>query len=255
MAESTVTIGGHQEVHVGVFKVDRRGLLTGSIQRHRKEAKNEITAALLRLDAAPSDIIALPCVGVERSWDAQSKHGVYTYTMEGLTGEPSDNETTFELDITMEEVGIEAHPNLKEIEEKYGTFDTRLKRFPKFAPASTTGTTTALSKSKSKEQELNRLYGTDSWWVFGATFKKSYVRTAIPPQALRGIGTIVKRPPGIGRFPLPAAAKYRQWLKVAPKIVLRGNAVQIEENYIMSGRHGIVKEIYGAAQLEEESDA
>lgn len=255
MATNTTTLGTHQEYHVGEFKTDRRGLLSGSIQRHRDEGKNEINVQLLLQRSAPTDIIDLPCVGVVRSWDERSKKGIYTYSYEGLVEDPSDDEATFELDITMEEVGIEAHPNLEEIEAKYGIFDTRLKRFPKYAPNSGGGESTGLSGSRGKKQTLNKLYGTDSWEVFGATFKKSYVRKAIPPRALKGIGTIIKSPPGLGRFPLPPAAKYRKWLKLPTTINRRGNCVHIDENFIMSGRHGIVPEIYGAAQLEEESDS
>ena len=250
VASNVQTIGTHQEIHVGTFKTDRKGMLSGSIQRHRDEAKNDINASLLILSAAPQGIIELACVGAERTWDPQSKRGIYTYSYEGLVADPDDSQTTFELDITMEEVGIEAHPNLLAIEAKYGSFDPRLKRFPKYAPTATSGS--GLSNPQQKKQQLNKLYGTDSWEVFGATFKKSYVRKAIPPAALRGIGTIIKRPPGLARFPLPPAAKYRQWLKLAPKITRRGNCVNVEENFVMSGRHGIVPEIYGAAQLEED---
>lgn len=251
MGTNTTTLGEHQEIHVGQFKTDRRGLITGSIQRHRDEARNEINTALLLLSAAPTGIIALGCTGVDRTWDAQSKKGIYTYSFEGLTDEPSDNDVTFELDVTMEEVGIEAHPNLAAIEKKFGTFDTQRKRFPKLGPNTDTGEATALSKARSSKETPNPLYGTDSYYVFGMTFKKSYARKQIPPGVLAGIGTIIDRPPGIGAFPLPPAAKYRQWLKIAPKITLRGNCVQIEENFVMSGRHGIVKEIYGSAQLGE----
>ncbi|MEA3212297.1 MAG: hypothetical protein QOE70_5354 [Chthoniobacter sp.] len=249
---NTETFGEHQEAHVGRWSADRRGLISGSVQRHVKEPYDKVDFALLNLKAAPKMLI--PCVGVTR--DYQSPYGVYTYSYEGIDPSQGDDESliTFELDITMEEVSIEAHPNLDAIEKIYGRFDPRLKRFTQ-RYLSSSGSSGLNGDGAAESRKINPLYGTDSFLCFGATFKKSYVRKAIPPSALRGIGTIIARPIGLSSFPLPAAAKHRKWLKLAPKITLRGNCVQIEENYIMSGRHGIVKEIYGSAQLEEEGDA
>lgn len=248
MANNTVTFGTTQKIHVGKWKSDRRGLLSGSVQVKNEEAFDKVDLKLLNVNAAPA--MAIPCVGVEREY--VHPHGVYTYSYEGIDeslGDDDERLTTFELDITMEEVSIEAHPNIAEIEKKYGTFDTKLRRFPKYLNADTGEDLDAADVDKSKQR--NPLYGTDSYLSFGATFKKCYVRRFIPAIALRHIGAIVKRPPGLAAFPLPAAAKGRQWLKVAPKITRRGNCVHIEENFMMSGRHGIVKEIYGESQLEK----
>ncbi|MGB8167730.1 MAG: hypothetical protein WCF18_09595 [Chthoniobacteraceae bacterium] len=244
--DNTITFGDTQEIHVGKWRSDRRGLLSGSIQRKIKEPYDKVDLKILNVNAAPP--MPIPCVGVEREY--VHPHGIYTYSYEGIDGDIDDERlTTFELDITMEEVSIEAHPNIEAIEKKYGTFDTKLRRFPKFLSASSGEDLDAADAANAKQR--NPLYGTDSYLSFGATFKKSYVRQFIPASALRHIGAIVKRPPGLAAFPLPAAAKGRAWLKVAPKITRRGNCVHIEENFMMSGRHGIVREIYGESQLEK----
>lgn len=250
------TLGNHQALHVGQFKSDRRGLVSGSIQLHVTESFDTVNFALLNPFNAPSDLVPIPCVGVDRTYDEKNSLGIYTYTYEGITSEPDASLTTFELDITTEEVSIEAHPHLSDvIEPKYGVFDPRLKRFPKYLPqpeGSASGG--GLTGGASKKQKTNPLRGTDSYMVFGATFKVRFVSSTIPGYALSGVGTIIDAPIGIAQFRLPQAAQYRKWLKLAPKITKRGNCVEVELNYLMSGRHGIVKEIYGAAQLEEQSD-
>lgn len=245
------TIGSHQEIHVGEWKCDRRGLLSGSVQRHIREPFDKVDLKLLSVNAAPA--MNVSCVGATRSYT--SPHGIYTYSYEGIGPDHDEDDerlVTMELDITVEEVSIEAHPNLANIEAKYGRFDPVLKRFTRKFISVNGGPV----KEGSKEgQKINPLFGTDSYMSFGATFKRSSTRRTIPANALRNIGGIVTRPRGLSRFPLPAAAKHRKWLKVAPRITLRGNCVTLDENWIMSGRHGIVQEIYGTLQLEEEPDS
>ena len=45
------------------------------------------------------------------------------------------------------------------------------------------------------------------------------------------------KPPGIEQFKIPGAAKKRNWLKMAPKIKRKGNAVEITEEYIPKPLH------------------
>ena len=44
------------------------------------------------------------------------------------------------------------------------------------------------------------LYGCDSYLAVGAVFRKTYISTTVPSHILKGIGTIVSKPPGIGQF-------------------------------------------------------
>src|SRR5437764_1166131 len=118
--DNTQTFGNHQELHVGRWTADRRGLLSGSVQRHIKEPYDKVDLNFLNTRAAPA--MPIPCVGVSREYS--SPYGIYTYSYEGCDPNHEDDESliTFELDITMEEVSIEAHPNLAQIEAKYGRF-------------------------------------------------------------------------------------------------------------------------------------
>ena len=86
--------------------------------------------------------------------------------------------------------------------------------------------------------------------MVGATFRKTDSAKTIPSGLLKGIGTIVAKPPGIDQFKIPSAAKKRNWLKLAPKIKRRGNAVEITEEYMLSGPNGWISDVYGQAQLE-----
>lgn len=245
-ADNTQTFGDTQSIHIGKWRSDRRGLLSGTIKRKIKEGYDKIDLKLLSVLAAPA--MPVPCVAVEREYE--HPYGIYIYSYEGIESDSDDERLiTFELDITMEEVNIEAHPNFAAIEKKYGRFDPVKRRFPKTMPSSSDDGSLD-GKESAKSEERNPLYGTDSYLSFGATFKKSYVRRNIPARALKGIGSIVRHPVGLSKFPLPPGAKNRQWLKAAPKITRRGNCVHIEENYIMAGRHGIVEEIYGESQLD-----
>ncbi len=62
------------------------------------------------------------------------------------------------------------------------------------------------------------------------------------------------KPPGIEQFKIPGAAKKRNWLKMAPKIKRKGNAVEITEEYMLSGPNGWLRDVYGQAQLEGGSE-
>ena len=112
---------------------------------------------------------------------------------------------------------------------------------------------TALSGGSQKTKK-NPLFGVEHWLVIGAVFRKTYAAKTIPSGLLRGIGTIVQKPPGIEQFKIPSAAKKRNWLKLAPKIKRKGNAVEITEEYMLSGPNGWIRDIYGQAQLEGASE-
>lgn len=243
---SLETTGKHQEIHVGRWAADRRGLLSGVVERHFREEYDRIDLTRLNPRAAPA-MGGVPCVGVTRSY--QAPWAIYTYNYEGL--DPSNNQEddedliTFELDITTDEASMLTHPNLAKIEAKYGKF-SKTRGFPYLLINPQAATIDP--DAEWKEAPVSPVAGVDSYLTFGATFKKSYCRRSIPKNILKGIGTIVK-PKGLSKFPLPDVARGRQWLKMAPHIVRRGNCAQITENYVMAGRRGIVPEIYSESAL------
>jgi len=93
-----IIIGNHQEIHIGNFKMDRRGFVSGSIQRHRKgESYTSIDGTYFTLSAAPPT--GLPCVGVERDYDDKASMAIYTYTYEGLMDGLDPSRVAWERDV------------------------------------------------------------------------------------------------------------------------------------------------------------
>lgn len=150
--------------------------------------------------------------------------------------QPDDDKVTFELDTSMAEDPIQTHPNFDALKTKYG-WDGVKEQFAKMMPETSAGQPNALSGGGNKSKK-NPLFGVEHWLVVGAVFRKTYSARTIPANLLKGIGTIVERPPGIEQFHIPAAAKKCNWLKLAPKIRRRGNAVEITEEYMLSGPSG-----------------
>ena len=167
---------------------------------------------------------------------------------EGVPAEyNNDDNVTFELDASMNEDPIQTHPYFDALKVRY-RWDAVKEQFSETLSASG-GQQTALSGSSQKTRK-NPLFGVENWLVVGAVFRKTYSAKTIPSGLLRGIGTIVDKPPGIEQFKIPSAAKKRNWLKLAPKIKRKGNAVEITEEYMLSGPNGWIRDVYGQAQLE-----
>ena len=199
----------------------------------------------------PSNIgINLPLVSRAFRQDETGRYEVHLL-YEGLAEESKTQQeeaNTFELDVSMAESPIQEHPNFTKLKEKFG-WDPAEKTFPEQLPQGTGGEK-ALSKGGSKDT-ANPLHGVQNFLDASATFRITYAARHVPGHVLEGIGTVVNRPPFIGSFQLPEAVKKRNWLKLAPKIVKRGNAIQITEEYLLSGRRKFSKEIYGAGQFDE----
>ena len=167
---------------------------------------------------------------------------------EGVPTEFSEqDQVTFELDASMSEDPIQTHPFFDTLKTRCH-WDAVKEQFSEALPA-TAGQQTALSGGSQKLKK-NPLFGVENWLAIGAVFRKTYAARTIPSGLLRGIGTIVEKPPGIEQFKIPSAAKKRNWLKLAPKIKRKGNAVEITEEFMLSGPNGWIRDIYGQAQLE-----
>jgi hypothetical protein len=181
---------------------------------------------------------------------SQEDDGTYKVVLhfEGIAAEgPADDQVTFELDTSMNEDPIQTHPFFDTLKTRYH-WDAVKEQFSETLPESS-GQQTALSGGSQKTKK-NPLFGVENWLVIGAVFRKTYSARTIPAGLLRGIGTIVDKPSGIEQFRIPSAAKKRNWLKMAPKIKRKGNAVEITEEYMLSGPNGWIADVYGQAQLE-----
>ncbi len=173
-----------------------------------------------------------------------------TLTYEGEAGESSvsfDSSAAIEveLDSSLAQESIKSHPNWEALKKKYGWL-TDKEEFPDTMPGAA-GDKTALSGAK-KKPTRNPMHGTESWLSVGAVFRITYSSKSAPRDALEGVGTVVDRPPGFGLLGI-AHPKGRNWLKDAPKVRVVGNASRISTEYIMSGPHGWLRDIYGAQQL------
>ena len=205
-------------------------------------------------------LTVLPDLGIalpyrSRSF-SQEDDGGYKVTLhfEGVTNDftfDDSEKVTFELDTSMAEDPIQTHPFFDTLKTRYG-WDAVKEQFAETLPEAS-GDQTELSGS-GKKQKKNPLFGVENWLVVGAVFRKTYAARNIPSGLLRGIGTIVETPPGIEQFRIPSAAKKRNWLKLAPKIKRKGNAVEITEEYMLSGPNGWLRDVYGQAQLEGGSE-
>lgn len=253
MGDNTITLGTHQEVHIGKFTADRQGLISGSVQRHVKEPFDQINWDNLRQRAAPP-MGSLLCVNVERDYEKQNEQAIYTYTYEGAQDDfvPDDDLVTFELDLTMTEEPIETHPNFETLKTTYG-WNPQKRQFAETAPNANSGSTGLSGGNSNKKPKKSPLYGVDSYLVIGGTFRKNYITRVIPSTIFKGIGVAVSAPPGLSKFPLPKAAKNRNWLRLAPRVQRRGNVVQISEQWMMSGPRGWVKDVYSASALGEDT--
>src|SRR4051812_24362596 len=100
----TNNYGDHQEIHIGSFKRDRIGIVSGTVERHRKEPFDSIDWNFLTVLAAPPQG-GVPCVNVVRNYDEKQGMAIYSYSYEGVNDEYqfSETETTYELDISMSE--------------------------------------------------------------------------------------------------------------------------------------------------------
>lgn len=151
----------------------------------------------------------------------------------------------YSFDGSMEKERIETHPGFAALKEEFG-WDEENKCFPLYAPQSAKGE--GLPGPDSGARKQSELAGQDSWLVVGAEYSVSFVSRVVPPSAGSRVGLVVKRPPGIGEINISLGK--RNFLKLAPRIVKRGNVAQVTMRYQMSGPNGIPDKVYSAGQLD-----
>ena len=191
------------------------------------------------------DGISLPAVS--RSF-RQSEEGGYevSITLEGLQKEST--EKVFEIDASMSEEPIKTHPKFEDLKKTFG-WDESLGTFSEYLPGDTASGGLSSGSQNGSTRKKSKLYGTESWLVAGALYRVSYSSTSVPSSIFTGIGT-VQSPPSINKFNLPPLGK-RNWLKLAPKVRMRGNSIEITLEYMLSGPLGWFTDIFSVAQLGE----
>lgn len=193
--------------------------------------------------------IGLPIVS--RSF-RQSEDGGYevTLTCEGSEDNPADDQKTFEIDASMSEETIKTHPKFEDLKKTFG-WDESLNTFAEYLPSDTSSGGLASGSQNGSTRKKSKMYGVESWLVAGAIYRVTYASKTVPQSIFLGIGT-VQTPPSIGKFNLPNLGK-RNWLKLAPKVRMRGNSIEISLEYMLSGPLGWFTEVYASAQLGEAS--
>jgi len=194
------------------------------------------------------DGITLPVVS--RSF-RQSEEGGYevSITLEGLEKEPT--EKVFEIDASMAEEAIKTHPKFEDLKKTFG-WDESLGTFSEYLPNDTSSGGLSSGSQNGSTRKKSKMYGVESWLVAGALYRVSYSSTTVPSSIFYGVGT-VQTPPSIGKFNLPNLGK-RNWLKLAPKVRMRGNSIEISLEYMLSGPLGWFTEIYSTGQLGESNN-
>ena len=233
--------GDQSPFKVRYLRLDKLGVYSGLVQRYYKvgAAGQRIDPAWLK--SAPDLWDGLPCVdAVANVLDNGMCEVSYNYDGKpesDSNDEPSDEETLFELDTSMNEEPIETHPAFAELKKLYG-WDQTERRFAEML-AEQPGGVNALTSANNKKNKRNPLFGIDSWLVVGVIFRRVRALRTIPGEALSGIGTIIDEPPGISQFKLPSEGiKTRNWLKLSPKLSRRGNMVQCADEWMLSGPSG-----------------
>ena len=183
----------------------------------------------------------------------QSEDGGYevTLTCEGSDDNPTDEQKTFEVDASMAEEAIKTHPKFEDLKKQFG-WDESLNTFSEYLPSDTLSGGLSGGSQNGSARKKSKMYGVESWLVAGAIYRVTYASKTVPQSIFTGIGT-VQTPPSIGKFNLPNLGK-RNWLKLAPKVRMRGNSIEIALEYMLSGPLGWFTEIYTSSQLTEGAD-
>jgi len=184
----------------------------------------------------------------------QSENGGYEVTLncEGSEDSSTDDQKTFEIDASMAEEPIKTHPKFEDLKTQFG-WDESLNTFSEYLPADTSSGGLASGSKNGSTRKKSKMYGVESWLVAGAIYRVTYASKTVPSSIFPGIGT-VQTPPQIGKFNLPNLGK-RNWLKLAPKVQMRGNSIEITLEYMLSGPLGWFTEIYSTGQLGESSNS
>jgi len=198
----------------------------------------------------PNLDVGLPVVS--RSF-RQSEDGGYevTLTCEGAD-DPTDEQKTFEIDASMAEEAIKTHPKFEDLKKQFG-WDESLSTFSEYLPGDTSSGGLSGGSQNGSARKKSKMYGVESWLVAGAIYRVTYASKTVPSSIFFGIGT-VQPPPQIGKFNIPNLGK-RNWLKLAPKVRMRGNSIEIALEYMLSGPLGWFTEVYNTSQLGESSNS
>lgn len=213
--------------------LDRLGFVSACIKR--TYADGEIGA----LPPAPQQTV-MGAIWTRTVVEAADGISTVRWLYEGLaTGKPTvylhDWQGSFET------VPIQAHPLYRTWLGPYGTEDSqgnwRPHRSLQMSSAS------GMRKPTSTDDSMkNPLLGADSFLSSGGVWTRRYAIRELPSTLMDGLGTIVEKADVPG--PPPKVPQGRNFLKGPPQMSWRGNAWDVTEQYMLSGRGGWVKLLY-----------
>ena len=211
---------------------DRIGFVNASVKQIY--ASSEIASEL----PSPPSSEMLGAIWTRTVVEANEGVATVRWLYEGL-GAGAPTIYVYEWQGSFETVPIQAHPNYRSWIGVYGTV-TPQGDFKPYAtmPAATTGS--GLSGAGGDPQK-NPLLGVESFLSIGGVWTRHFAMRELP-DVMSGIGLIVSTPPG----PVPHVPSDRNWLKGPPQMTYRGNAWDITEQWILSGRGGVSELVYGS---------
>jgi hypothetical protein len=231
--------GTYSDYTLGDFQMDRYGILNGTSIRKR-DIVSKIAPydyKLLKIKAAP--ILPVPCINVRAS--NENGIAIYTYTYEGLSPEVPVGETTYELEGQDNHDPIDTHPNWLYLAKKYKA-------------VAEPGTDNFDHFKKYIGSALNPLYGVREYISIGLTFRRTSTYHDLPHSVFGNAGEIDKPRSLRQDDPQPPVlAGRRNWLKMAPRAVWRGNIWLISEEWLASGPKGFNYDVYNFSSVPDGS--
>lgn len=190
--------------------------------------------------------------------DVEGAGAIVDISWSGYVGDdPEQEPPTYEWDPVFKEEKITAHPNWAKIKEEYrGRWDAEDKRavFPEFLPRPVTGLSNGsgfvpgIGTVNTSLRKKNPMFDVETYNLFMATFRMTYLLKEIPQSMLESVGDI--RPSVPGGYPTPQG---RDWLIMPPKISEKGEGdskvYRVSEEWLMSAPGGWPKKVYGLIQI------
>ncbi len=235
---------GFPDYIVKKFGSDKFGIFHGLVVRHHKigNANQRIDPKWGSILYAPDPGWSIPCVDV----DGDVRDGMYVaqFRYEGLPEgkfEPTDDQKTFHISGTRADEAAVHHKDYEKLVRHFG-WDPDKEYFLEYAPDSGAPSGLKVGPTLGQRSPLAFIKGFVS---FGIVYRITYASKTIP-AIIGKVGTIIKSPPNIARFRLPAGSKERNWLITEPDIDQRGSSAQVTESYEL----GLWKpQLYGASTL------
>lgn len=153
----------------------------------------------------------------------------------------------YSFDGSFEQAPIEANKNFDRLAARYN-WDEEKREFSRTWEGGGEPTGGVVDGPGAGEEQLNPLYGTDSFFRMGAVVSKRYTVETVPASLWTGIGGISS--PDVPAELLPDIPD-RNFLKMPPVVQLRGNVPEITERWMMSGPGGFNVDVYDLSAESE----